>query len=149
MPITLAELRFSWIALAALVGASLVAGDASATCTSMSDSGGCRARCCGKASKSATPIRAAVPATVAQHIPPQDGNVCPDVPGCNCRPQAPTAPEPKERRAGESRLDLGRNVEAGWLDLGGVFRPFIGPVPPTISPPQKSPLYLRNSRLLI
>jgi hypothetical protein len=149
MPISFTKLRFSWIALAAWVGASLVTGDASAACTSMPDAGGCRPVCCRKASKSATPIRVVVSATVGQHFPSDDGSVCPDAAGCHCCPPAPTAPEPKERRGRESRPDPGRNAEAGWLHIGGVFRPLIGPIPRTISQPRKFPLYLRNSRLLI
>ncbi len=149
MPITFTKLRFSLFALAAFVGASLLTGDASAGCTSMPDAGECRAVCCCEASESTTPIRAGVPATFGEQIPSQNGNVCPDLPGCHCRPQAPTAPEPKQRRAGENRPDPGRDAAAEWLEIGGVFRPVISPVPPTISPPGKSPLYLRNSRLLI
>jgi hypothetical protein len=151
MLIALAKLRLSWIALAAFVGASLVTDGASAACTPMPDAGACPPVCgCCKASESATPIRAAAePLAVGEQIPSRDGNACPFVPGCQCRPPAPTAPQPKERRAEESRPDPGRIAAAGWLDPGGVFRPYIGPVPPTSSPPQASPLYLRNSRLLI
>jgi hypothetical protein len=150
MPISLSKLRFSWIALAAFVGASLVTGDASAACGSMMADGGCRPACCCQASESVTPVRAApAPATVRLPLPFQIGGACPNAAGCHCRPQAPPAPEPKGQRAEESRPDPGRSPEAGWLDLGCVFRPFIGLVPPTGSPPQKSPLYLRHSRLLI
>jgi hypothetical protein len=150
MAISPSKLRFSWIALAAVVGASLVAGDASAACGSMTSDGGSRPACCRQASESVTPVRAAPePVTVPQLPPFQDSGACPDTAGCHCRPQAPPAPEPKRQRAGESRPDPGRSTEAGRLDLGGVSRPFIGPVPPTGSPPQKSPLYLRHSRLLI
>jgi hypothetical protein len=149
MLIAFTKLRSSWIALAAFVSASLVTADASAACTSMTDAGGCRAVCCCTAPESVTPIRAAARATVGQQIPFESGNVRPDMPGCHCRPQAPTAPAPTERRASESRPDPGRNVAAGWLDIDGVFRPFVGPVPSAVSPPHKFPLYLRNSRLLI
>lgn len=149
MPISPSKLRFSWIALAAFVGASLVAGDASAACESMT-AGGCRPACCCGASESVTPVRAAPdPVTVRQPLPFQNGGACPNAAGCHCRPQAPPAQEPKGQRTGESRPDPGRSAEAGWLDPGGVSRPFIGPIPPTGNPPQKSHLYLRHSRLLI
>jgi hypothetical protein len=148
MPITPNKLRVSSIALAALVGASLLTVDASAARTSMPSARGCRSACC-KASQSAMPNRAAVTATVGQNIPSPDRNACRDIPGCNCRPQSPTAPEPKERRDEESGPDPGRTIQPERLDIDSVFRPFIGPVPPTINPPLKSPLYLRNSRLLI
>ncbi len=149
MSIAFSKLRISAIALAAFVGASLMSGDAFASCTSMSDAAGCRAVCCCKASESATPTRIATAATVGQDVPFENGNVCPDLPGCHCRPQAPTAPEPREQRANESRLDPGRDAAAGWIEIASVSRPITSPAPPTISPPRKSPLYLRNSRLLI
>ena len=139
MPIAFAKLRVSWIALAACVGASLVKSDASAACTSMPDAGGYRPACCRKASKSATPIRAVVSATVSRHFPSDNGSVCPDAAGCHCCPPAPTAPEPKQRRGWESRPDPGRNLEAGWLDIDGVFRPLIGPIPPHHQPAAEIP----------
>jgi hypothetical protein len=151
MPISLSKLRFSWIALAAFVGASLVTGDASAACESMTAAGECRTACCCQASESITPLRATPePVTTGQLLLPfKNGVACPNAAGCHCGTQAPPAPEPKGQRAGESRPDLGRNTEAGGLDLGGAFRPIIGPIPSTGSRPQKFPLYLRNSRLLI
>jgi hypothetical protein len=150
MPHTLSKMRFSWIALTAFLGASLAAGDASAACPSEPAGKLSRpARCC-KAPKSADSVRVvAAPAKARPCILPQNADACPYVPGCCCCPPAPPAPEPKGQRAEENRHDPGRITEAGWLDSGGVSRPFIGPVPPTGSPPQTSPLYLRNSRLLI
>ena len=141
MPFNVYKLRFPWFALAAFVGASLVTGNASATCPSMANAGVCpSACCCCEPTESATAIRdTAEPATARPHLPSQDRNVCPDNFECNCRPQAPAAPRPKERRAEESRPDSGRSTEAGWLALGGVFRPFIGRVLPTSSPPQELP----------
>ncbi len=82
-------------------------------------------------------------------IPSPGGNVCPNPAGCACSPQAPTAPEPNGQRIEEDRREPGRDDAAASLDLASVFRPFLGPVAPTVSPPRKSPLYLRNSRLLI
>ena len=149
MPIAFAKLRISAIALAAFVGASLMTADAFASCTSMPDAAGCRAVCCCQPSESATPIRVSETATADQASPFGNGNLCPVPPGCHCRPQTPTAPQPKERSADESRPDPGRDRAAGWLEIAGTSRPTISPAPPTIIPSRKSPLYLRNSRLLI
>jgi hypothetical protein len=151
MPIAFTTLHFSWFRLAAFVGASLVTADASAACPSMPARGEFRpARCC-KSSGSVTPRSATpTPATVRRALPIRSGGICPNAARCcYCGPHAPPAPEPKGQRASESRPDPGRITEAGWLDLGGVFPPFIGPVPATGSTTQTSPLYLLNSRLLI
>ena len=72
-------------------------------------------------------------------IPLAEMEHLPDTAGCHCCPQAPPAPEPRGGSAGESRPDPGRNTEAGWLDLGGVFRPFIGPVPADSQPAADNP----------
>ncbi len=63
MPIAVPKPRFPWIAVAALVGASLAAGDASASCSSMPDAGACPPACCCKATESATPTHDAAGAT--------------------------------------------------------------------------------------
>jgi hypothetical protein len=149
MPSIFTTLRSSWLALAVFACASLLVGDASAACASMPDAGGCESACCCEAPVSASPIQADAPATLSQNIPVQDANVCRNVPGCHCRPQAPTAPEPKQRRAGENRVDRSRHVDAARVDTGDASRTFIEPVSAAVSPPQKAPLYLRNSRLLI
>jgi hypothetical protein len=152
MPIALAKLRFLWIALAAFVGTSLVTETASAACNSMPGNGTCSStRDCCKASKPVLPVRATVePSTVHQRSPLPKENTCPNKPGCVCCPQFPAAPEPKGHRPGENRPEPDRNVAAiGGHDSGGIARPSAARVPPLLSPPQKSPLYLRNSRLLI
>ena len=149
MRISFTQLRFSWIALAAFMGASLSGVNATAACSSIANAGKCRPACCGKAAPSAKRVRADVLATVGQRIASLDGNTCPNVPCCHCCPQAPAAPEPKQRRAEKNGPDRGRTVEADWLDYEWVCRPIIGAVPHIIIPPSKSPLYLRNSRLLI
>jgi hypothetical protein len=155
MPITFPKPRLPWIALAAFVGAVLASGGASASCTSMPDGGACTPACgCCKASQSDRPTNlTGKPATVDQHIlDHRDANACRPIPagGCCCRPQAPAAPGPRGQRAGgEERSETELAFAAGWSDLGGGFRPAIGPISPTARPPQKTPLYLRTSRLLI
>jgi hypothetical protein len=151
-PIAVAKLRFLWIALAVFVGTLLVTQSASAACNSMPGSGtNSSTRGCCKASKPVMPVRAsAEPSTFEQRLPLPNENTCPNKPGCVCCPQFPAAPEPKGQRPGENRPEPDRNVAAiGGHDTGSIARPATGPVPPLLSPPQKSPLYLRNSRLLI
>jgi hypothetical protein len=144
------HLRLSWVAIAAIVGASMVTGNASAACTSMPAGAASTMGCCCEGPESAMSIPdARVPATSSQFILSQNGNVCPSIPVCACCRQAPVAPEPKRQHAEESRPDPGRSADAIWFVFGSAFRPFIGPIPPIISSPQKSHLYLRNSRLLI
>jgi hypothetical protein len=150
MLVSLPKLRFSMVALAAFAGASFVARDATAACESMAAAGGCESACCCEASESVAPGPAAPgPAMVNPLLPSQSGGICSGAARCHCRPQAPPAPEPKGQRTEDNRPDPGRSAVVGWLDFAEVFRAFIGPVPPTVSPPESSPLYLRNSRLLI
>jgi hypothetical protein len=151
MPTTPFRPRFSWITLAAFVGAVLTAGEASA-CQAMPDAGACPPACgCCQAAEPAMPVPDdAVPATAGTLLAP-GGEHCRPAPagGCACRSEAPTAPEPTVKRSDESRPDPSRDVAVGWPGLAGISRASIDPVLPTISPPQKSPLYLRISRLLI
>jgi hypothetical protein len=129
-----------------------MAENASATCKSMPD---CR-RCptvesgCRKA-KSLPPLRVASgPASVDRQIPSPNGGSCPNFPGCCCQPQCPVAPQPRGQEDEESNLGPARVVAAsGWLGIVNIDRSLIGLPPPSISSSQKSPLYLRNSRLLI
>ncbi len=148
MSITFIRSRFTLIAVAVLAGLSLATVDASAACASMPCAGECRTACC-KATRSASPVRAAASVIMGERLSTQEGNVCQETPGCNCRPTAPSAPKPAERRAAEGGPDAGRHVESAWLDFGVVYRPFISQIPPTVSPSGQSPLYLRNARLLI
>jgi uncharacterized membrane protein YhaH (DUF805 family) len=106
--------------------------------------------CC-KAPASASPTpEAAGPAMARQHVPARTGDVCPDAPGCECRSQAPTAPEPKPgQRTTVERSDPGRDAALGWLDFDAAPRLMTFSVPATAGPPRKLPIYLRNSRLLI
>jgi hypothetical protein len=156
MPFTFPKPRLPWIALAAFLGAALASGGASASCTSMPDAGACPPICgCCKASQSDWPTDlTGRSATVDQHILYRvDANACRpsvSVGGCSCRPQAPAAPGPRgQRTGGENRPETELAIAAGWSELSGGFRPAIAPISPTASPPQKSPLYLRTSRLLI
>lgn len=152
MPITRTKLRHSWIALAAFVGALLASGGASASCTMTPDAGACPPVCgCCKAPASDSPTpEAAGPATVHEHVPARTGDVCPSTPRCECRSQAPTAPEPKPgQRTTVERSDPAHDLALGWLDFDAAPRSVYFSVPATPSPPQKHPIYLRNSRLLI
>lgn len=152
MPITRPKFRHSWIALVAFVGALLASGGASASCTMTKDAGDCPPVCgCCKAtvSDSPTPYTAG-PTTVHQHVPPRTGNACQEAPGCECRPQAPTAPEPKPgQRTRVEMSDPGCDLALGWLDFDAAPRSVALSVTATVSPPQKQPIYLRNARLLI
>ena len=152
MPITRPKPRHLWIALAAFVGALLTSGGASASCTMTKDAGDCPPVCgCCKAPASDGPTpEAAGPTTVHQQVPARSGDVCPDAPGCECRSQAPTAPEPKPgQRTTVERSDPGRDADLGWFDFDAAPRLMTFSAPATASPPQKLPIYLRNSRLLI
>ncbi len=151
MPITRTKLRHSWIALAAFVGALLTSGGVSASCTKP-DALACSPVCgCCKTPASARPTpEAAGPAMAHQKVPARTGDVCPDAPGCECRPQAPTAPEPKPgQRTTVERSDPGRDSALGGLGFDAAPRLMTFSVPATASPPQKLSIYLRNSRLLI
>ncbi len=63
--------------------------------------------------------------------------------------KAPEAPEPKSRRVEENRPEPARVMVDAQLDFTPVFRLNAAQSPPALSSPQKIPLYLRNSRLLI
>ena len=151
MPIARHKPRHSWIALAAFVGALLTSSGVSASCTKP-DAGACPPVCgCCKTPGSDSPTpEAAGTTTVHRQVPTRTGDVCPDAPGCECRPQAPTAPEPKPgQRTTVEKSDPGRDAALGWLDFDTTPRLMTFSVPATASPPRKLPLYLRNSRLLI
>ncbi len=152
MPIARHKHRHSWIALAAIVGALLTSGGASASCTIPTDAGDCPPVCgCCNATASDSPTPdAAGPTTVHQDVPPRTGNACREAPGCECRSQAPTAPEPKPgQRTTVERSDSGRDLALGGLGFDAAPRLMTFSVPATASLPQKLPIYLRNSRLLI
>ena len=149
MPTTPFRPRFSWIALAAFVGAVLTAGEASA-CQAMADA--CPPVCgCCKAAAPAMRVPDEAASATAGTLLASGGEHCQPAPagGCACRSEAPTAPDPTGQRTDESRPDPSRDVAVGWPGLTGISRESIDPVLPTISLPQKSPLYLRISRLLI
>ena len=144
--------RFPWVALTAIVGALLGLDNSASACATMGTADCCVAiRCCRQASGSAktTPDVARTP-VAHEGVPARAGGACLDAPaGCACRLQAPTAPGSSERRIDENRLDPGHNVAAKGFDLCVTPRPLAASIPPAASPPRKSPLYLRNSRLLI
>jgi hypothetical protein len=151
MPLIPVRPRFSWFALAAFVGAVLTAGEASA-CSAMSDAGACPAACgCCEVAEPAMRVPGNVVSATGGTLAVPGGEPSQMAPTgrCCCRSESPAAPEPKGQRTGEHRPDPDRELAAGWLDDGRSFRAYVGLIPPTASPPQKSPLYLRISRLLI
>jgi hypothetical protein len=151
VPLTFANLRFLWIALAVFLGAALGTRDVSAACTSMPDSGDCPAVCrCCETSESATPIRFAPDQpTVDRQIAASGGIAHPQRSGCVCSPQSPVAPQPNGHPNDESGRDSARAVAAiSWLGSASVAAPSVN-FTSAAGPPLQTPLYLRTSRLLI
>ena len=151
MPIALPNARHLSIAVAAFMGAFMLTGNASAGCKSMPDCANCSAvvNCC--KAKTVPPSGAATErAAVDPLIPLPDRGACRNIPGCICQPQRPVAPEPKGQHDGQNNPDPARNAAvSGWHGIASISRSVLGAAPPAISPSQKSPPYLRNSRLLI
>lgn len=146
---TLRNLRHFWLAIGVLAAASLVPASASAACTSMPTGSTCTAVCCCEVSGSAAPMQAnAEPAPPDRQMSAPNGIACPGTPGCACRAEAPVAPEPKGQP--EREKEAGSNDHAAVSRGPGDIGPRLaGAVATTINSPQKSPLYLRHSRLLI
>jgi hypothetical protein len=146
--------RSPWIALAAFLVALTATGGASACTTMAEGSGACVVACgCCEAPASGDSAPNAIEAVAGhQDAPPLAQMVCGNSPadGCACRPGPPDAPEPRpgQRTAGE-KTDAGRALAVGGPVHDATSRSFPRPLWPTGGPPQKSPLYLRYSRLLI
>ena len=146
--------RSPWIALAALLVALFATGGAGACTTMTQGHGACAATCgCCEAPASGGSAPEAIEAVAAHRIaPPLAEVVCGNSPtdGCACRSGQPDTPEPRpgQRTAGE-KTNTGRALAVGEPVHDAASRSFSRPIWPTDSPPQKSPLYLRHSRLLI
>ncbi len=146
--------RSPWIALAAFLVA-LSAADGANACTTMTQGrGACAAACgCCEAPASGGSAPEAIEAVAAHRVaPPLTEEVCGDSPtdGCACRSGQPDTPEPRPRqRTANEKTDAGRALAIGEPVHDAASRSFSRPNWPTVGPPQKSPLYLRNSRLLI
>jgi hypothetical protein len=145
--------RSPWIALAAFLVALSATGGADACTTMVEGSGACAAACgCCVAPTSGGSASEANEAVAAHRVaPPLAEEVCGNSPtdGCACRPQQADAPEPRpgQRTTGE-RTHAGRDLTVGrWVHDAASSHSH--PIWPMAGPPQKSPLYLRHSRLLI
>ncbi|WP_406694840.1 hypothetical protein V5E97_27735 [Singulisphaera sp. Ch08] len=153
MSITLRHFRRSLIVLATVFGASLVASNASA-CATMSRGDRVCITVCGCCS----PERNDVPATGADvelasptMATPQVPMGCETTPGgaCSCRSQEPVTPTPKPSRStaeGRTELSSGSACVSFGDDSAARIKLALQ-VPATQNPP-KTPLYLRNERLL-
>jgi hypothetical protein len=146
--------RSPWIALAAFLVALSATSGADACTTMAEGSGACAAACgCCEAPTSGGSVPAATEVIAAHRVAPHLAEeVCGNSPtdGCACRSGPPDAPEPRpgQRTAGE-KTDAGRALAVGGPVHEAASRSFSRPLWPTGGPPQKSPLYLRYSRLLI
>ncbi len=152
MTITRPKLCHSRFALLAIVGAFLASGSASASCTMATKVEACPpvCNCCQTPAPgdSATTVTAST--ALYEQLPIQAGAVRQEAAGCQCRLQAPTAPEPKPGQGPRlERSDPGRELSAGILEFDDEPRsiPFVSS--PRIRPQRKLPIYLRNARLLI
>jgi hypothetical protein len=155
MPITSPKLHRPWIALAALVGALLVSGgSASASaCSAMASRGDCApADCCCESPSADIPAEADIaPPSLHEDASAGTARVRHESPAgrCRCGSRAPAAPRPKAPTTREGRPDPGRGASGDRFDLTPMPRSFTCAGRPSGSPSQKSPVYLRTSRLLI
>ncbi len=146
--------RSPWIALAALLVALSASGGAGVCTTMTQGHGACAATCgCCEAPASGGSAPDATEAVAAHRVaPPLGEEVRGNSPadGCACRPGLPDAPEPRpgQRTTGEE-THAGRDSAVGESAHDAAPRSLSHPNWPMASPPQKSPLYLRHSRLLI
>lgn len=146
--------RSPWIALAALLVALSVTGEARACTMMVEGSGACSTACgCCESPTSGGSAHDADVADVAQGVAPAQADVvCDSLPrgGCACRSGQSEAPEPKSgRRTTGEKTDAGRALAQGEAAHDAAPRSITRPTWATESPPQRSPLYLRHSRLLI
>jgi hypothetical protein len=148
------HLRLTWVVLAAIVGMLSAAGGASAS-TSYPESRGpgrsccvrrvCAKCCCPPASDVSGRPLVGRSATVA----PGGSRLSTPAPLCECRPGRPKLPASStDPRFSEHRQE---QVADHAVELIVESLPAISPVRIVLSSalPPKSPLYLRNSRLLI
>jgi len=151
MPITFHQLGRSLIALAVILATSL-ASEADACSTKKSSPTACTmvGACC---SPGATKAPRSVSDSDAGRITPvsQSPASCRTSPGgaCSCRSQDPAAPTPKPAQgAAEGRSELAQASVFASLGEHASARDLIAArIMPAQSPP-KTPLYLRNARLL-
>jgi hypothetical protein len=150
MATTLRQTRTPLIALAAIFAASLAAGEASA-CSAMKQGRGACVTVCGCCSPRANEAPAIGTGVARRATTPRVPALCRTAPGgdCSCRTQEPVAPARKPARStAQDRPEPGQGSD--FVPLGEAYAarsPLTPQVPATQSPP-KTPLYLRNERLL-
>lgn len=144
--------RLSSIALLAILGGLFTAGGASAC--DMSKDGGCATAtpcCCDTPSARSSSQQA--PSTLTSRPGPIRGvTACGATAsgGCYCGTERPAAPEPKSgQRTSDRRPTTAPDLGLDLSDLLVYPSTLARSSPPTASPPQHTPLYLRTSRLLI
>jgi hypothetical protein len=143
-------LRSLLIALAAIVAASLAVGEASA-CSMMKQGDGTCPTVCGCCSPQTNEAPATGSGVARRATTPLAPASCRTAPGrdCSCRSQGPAAPARKPARStAQNRPELGQGSD--FVPLGEAFaaRSILTPQVPATQSPPKTPLYLRNERLL-
>ena len=141
------------IALAAVVAALSAAGEASA-CSTMkrADSACAAATSCGCCTTGAAESTASRSVGLSPAAVPAAPSTCEATPGggCGCRSQDPAAPAPRPPQGPSGhRTEPGHGPAFAHLacDLSAPFQGASAIVPAHPSPP-RTPLYLRNERLL-
>ena len=151
----ISHLRPSWIALVAIAGLLLVAGElmaceskgapkfAQSCCASRpsSDCGGC-------CDSTGTPSKSEMIGRADAPVVAEAGLAVPQR-SCECRSGEPTAPASKpESRPIQSRSDQDRDSDVAFTVRENISVSF-APLSPRPTGPPRAPLYLRISRLLI
>jgi hypothetical protein len=150
MATTPRHIRTPLIALAAIFAAALAAGEASA-CSVMKQGDAACSTVCGCCSPRANEAPATSTEVARRANTPQAPRACQSAPrgDCSCRSQEPAAPARKPARStAQGRAELGQS--SAFVPLGEIFAARITPSPQVSAnqSPPKTPLYLRNERLL-
>jgi hypothetical protein len=148
------KLGYSWLTLTALVSAGALLGSsgAPASCATMRAAMECATACnCCSGPESRSPTHYAADfAAVRSHLSSSLREVCRNSGDeCTCRSQIPVSTAPKQLRVGRDRTDSRLIGPPSQFDLGSDSAPISLSIVATNSPPQKLPIYLRISRLLI
>ncbi|SIO57925.1 hypothetical protein SAMN05444166_5525 [Singulisphaera sp. GP187] len=156
MSTTLRHLRHSLIVLATIVGASLAASETSA-CTTMARGDRACVTVCGCCTTKTNDVPANGVNVAVELVSPTV--VIPQVPAgcatsspggaCSCRSQEPVAPTPKpSRTTAEGRTELSPGSACVPFGDDSATRIQLALQVPAVQNPPKTPLYLRNERLL-
>lgn len=154
MPLAHSRHRSLWIALAAFLVALSATGETRACTTMVEGSGACAVvcGCCDSPASGGSAPDAVVAGAAHRVVPAHAGEICDSTPtsGCACRSGQSEAPEPKTgRRTTGEETGAGHTLAQGESAHDAAPRSLTRPTWATESPPQRSPLYLRHSRLLI